>query len=286
MEIYIDGHALDATLENEKTVGDILASLEGWLSGAKRRLAAIAIDGNKISSNNLDAAFLLDLANCVRIDVETSSIMELYAEALLSARFYIEQKLGQKIEAKTHSETVCDIIVPSWDASGGRSFLGESYPVFAVKLDGFILRGTGDGKKLEAEIGERLTELANPVAALISMKETIHDITARLESLPLDIQMGKDREASETVFAFSEIAGRIFRILSFTPKSAAGHSENDTFFEEFSGVLKEFLSAYEMRDSVLIGDLAEYEVSPRLSELYERLSTTDTQQNIAEVKAS
>jgi hypothetical protein len=278
MEIYIDGHALDAALENEKTVGELLASLEEWLSGAKRRLAALSIDGKKINADKLDAAFLLDLAGCARIDVETSSIMELYAEALLSARFYIEQK--------GYSDAAGAIIVSSWETSGARSFLGESYPVFADKLDGFILRGTGDGKKLEAEIDERLFELSNPEAALVSMKETIHDITARLESLPLDIQMGKDREASETVFAFSETAGRIFRILSFTPKPAAGHSENDTFFEEFSGVLKEFLSAYEMRDSVLIGDLAEYEVSPRLAELYDRLSASDTRQNAAEVKAS
>jgi hypothetical protein len=51
--------------------------------------------------------------------------------------------------------------------------------------------------------------------------------------------------------------------------------------EEFAGVLKEFLSAYETRDSVLIGDLAEYEVSPRLAELYGRLSAADTRQDTA-----
>lgn len=283
MEIYIDGHALDATLENEKTVGDLLASLEEWLSGAKRRLAAVTIDGRKIGADSLDAAFSLGLAGCTRLDVETSSIIELYVEALLAARFHIEQK--------AHSDTAGDIITRSWDTSGGRSFLGEAYPVFAARLDGFILRGTGDKKKLVLEIEERLSELANPEDALVSMKETIHDITARLESLPLDIQMGKDREASETVFLFSETTDRIFRILSFAPKPAAKphaalHSENDTFFEEFSGVLKEFLSAYETRDSVLIGDLAEYEVSPRLSELYNRLSAVDTRQNAAGEKAS
>ena len=279
MEIYIDGHSLDAALENEKTVGDLLASLEDWLSGAKRRLAAVTIDGRKIGADSMDAAFSLDLAGCTRLDVETASVIELYAEALLAARLHIEQKM--------RADTACDVIARSWDTSGGRSFLGEAYPVFASRLDGFILRGTGDIKKLEAEIEERLSELADPEAALVSMKETIQDITARLESPPLDMQMGKDREAGETVFAFSEAAGRIFRILSFAPKSAAApYAENDVFFEEFSGVLKEFLSAYETRDSVLIGDLAEYEVSPRLSELYDRLSAVDTRQNAAGEKAS
>jgi hypothetical protein len=36
------------------------------------------------------------------------------------------------------------------------------------------------------------------------------------------------------------------------------------YIDEFSTALKELASAYENNDTVLVGDLAEYELSPRL----------------------
>jgi hypothetical protein len=136
------------------------------------------------------------------------------------------------------------------------------------------------------------------------MKEKIYDITARLEVLSLNMQMGKDREATETVYEFSKVTEKLFRIIHLLPAAAGGAGDVSSFtgdvssltgessltgdvssltgdvssltgdlvfFEEFAGVLKEFFHVYQARDSVLAGDLAEYEVSPRLLELYDRL---------------
>jgi hypothetical protein len=43
--------------------------------------------------------------------------------------------------------------------------------------------------------------------------------------------------------------------------------------EEFGAALKELLAAYEVRDAVLVGDLAEYELAPRLRGLYAAINT-------------
>jgi hypothetical protein len=40
------------------------------------------------------------------------------------------------------------------------------------------------------------------------------------------------------------------------------------FTDEFGAALKELCSAYDTQDSVLVGDLAEYELAPRLTKLY------------------
>ena len=40
------------------------------------------------------------------------------------------------------------------------------------------------------------------------------------------------------------------------------------YLTEFGAALKELLAAYEQRDAVLVGDLAEYELAPRLRDLY------------------
>ena len=41
----------------------------------------------------------------------------------------------------------------------------------------------------------------------------------------------------------------------------------NVFYSELNKVLKELLEAFKLKDSVLIGDLMEYEMAPRLEEL-------------------
>jgi hypothetical protein len=45
------------------------------------------------------------------------------------------------------------------------------------------------------------------------------------------------------------------------------------FIDDFGAALKELLAAYEAKDAVLVGDLAEYEVAPRLRSLYAAIKT-------------
>jgi hypothetical protein len=263
MDIYIDGNVLDVTLEAEKTVGDLFVSLEKWLSDTGFRFAAFALDGKNIHASDVEKAFSTNLSEVSRIEVKTASVTELYAETLLDAAFFLNKYSTAEAQGK-------EKIVTEWETSGGRSFLLKDHPAFAKKIDDYFSLGTGDGTKLEGEIAERLHEITNPEAALLSIKENIYDITARLEVLSLNMQMGKDREATETVYLFSRAAEKLFRIIPLMP-AVANDTESRTFFEEFTGVLKEFFTAYKAQDSVLAGDLAEYEVSPRLIELYDRL---------------
>ena len=43
------------------------------------------------------------------------------------------------------------------------------------------------------------------------------------------------------------------------------------FFAEFNNTLRNLLDAYEQRDTVLVGDIAEYEIAPKLRNLYDAL---------------
>jgi hypothetical protein len=264
MDIYIDDNMLDVSLETEQTVGDLFVSLEKWLSDTGFRFTAFQLDGKNIPVSEVEKAFSTDLREVARIDVKTASVAQLYSETLLDAAFFLN-----KYRADTGNNGKKEI-AHEWEESGGRSFLTADHPGFAKKMDDYLLRGSGDGAKLSEEIAERLGEIADPEAALLSIKEKIYDITARLEVFSLNMQMGKDREATETVFMFSQTAEKLFRLIPLIP-AAAKDAELRAFFEEFTGVLKEFLSAYKAEDSVLAGDLAEYEVSPRLIELYDRL---------------
>jgi len=97
----------------------------------------------------------------------------------------------------------------------------------------------------------------------------------------LDMQTGKDLRAAETLQLFSQMAQKLFRII-YIHKTEGLSLETmtidslsvQTFFEEFNSALSELSEAYESRDTVLAGDIAEYELAPRFLKLYSFLKNT------------
>ena len=56
MELYLNEQKLDITLENEKTVGDVLRSFEQTASQNKCATVGIKIDGKQIEAQDFDKA--------------------------------------------------------------------------------------------------------------------------------------------------------------------------------------------------------------------------------------
>jgi hypothetical protein len=109
-------------------------------------------------------------------------------------------------------------------------------------------------------------------------ENAVSDIAGRLEDLPLDIQTGKDGRAAETIQLFTRLGEKLFRLL-FALKSSGLSIEGflvdggpvKNFMDDFSAALRELTAAYENSDAVLVGDLAEYELAPRLIKLFKAL---------------
>jgi hypothetical protein len=101
-----------------------------------------------------------------------------------------------------------------------------------------------------------------------------------MEDLPLDIQTGKDARAAETVQIFSTVTEKLLRIFALlklegfiTDTLVIDAMPFDAFIDNFNAALKEMLAAYEIKDAVLAGDLAEYELAPRLRSFYAAIKT-------------
>jgi hypothetical protein len=78
-----------------------------------------------------------------------------------------------------------------------------------------------------------------------------------------------------TVSFFSGVAEKVFRIFNVLRAEGFPVTETTvadmpiiTYMGEFGNALGEMLAAYKQRDTVLVGDLAEYEMAPRLRGLY------------------
>jgi hypothetical protein len=271
MEILINGSPADITLETEKTIGDILSGLDQWLEGNGGRLSGILIDGKKIEPDGLGEAFGRSLGGIGSLDFTVSSWGELAAEALLSLEAICGAWEGLSFDSRGEARE-------RWEGSAAAAFLASEIPdMYDFAARSLAGEGLSPGN-LRLLVTERLQELENPGEEINRTEGLVSAVAGRLEDLPLDIQTGKDGRAAETMQLFSRIAEKLFRFLFILKVSGLppetlvidGRNVKD-FISEFNSALKELNAAYENRDAVLIGDLAEYELAPRLIKFFTAL---------------
>jgi hypothetical protein len=273
MNISINGSPVDVTLEKEKTLGDVLVDLEGWLQGSGHYVSGITIDGEKANALSFSDLVDRDLPGIKNIDVFTSSWADLAAEALLDTRADAEDY--EKMEFGERA-----LFGEKWARSPQARHLEANFPDL-FKTARAVFSGMGlRPVEFHSLIDERIREMKDPMEELASLSQITAGIAGRLEDLPLDLQTGKDGRASETVQVFSGLMEKILRLFGLLRAEGfdLSHLTVDAmpvynYIDEFRAALKEFLAACESKDVVLAGDLAEYELAPRLRNLYQAINT-------------
>ena len=271
MNICINEKPADITLDTEKTLGDILSGIEQWISPSGNRIHGISVNGQIVEEDTLPEVFDREIKDISKLDISVSSYRELAAEAL-----------GALLETCiSYGDAAFDErarIAGTWEKSAAARFLQTDISDMH-DLAGLTLSGEGlSPADLSILIEERLREIADPGRETISCEAVVGNIAGRMEELPLDIQTGKDQRAAETIQLFSRVGEKLFRIffilksdgLSLDTFVVDGHPVR-AFMEEFNAALAELSAAYENRDTVLVGDLAEYELAPRLVKFFTAL---------------
>jgi len=268
MEIKINDKILDVTLDNENTLGDVLAGLEQWLINSGHRISEIKIDGQAVKASMLEDAFSREVKTIKCIDVYTNVIAELTAASLLNLLEDIKEyePLGFEDKAKFFT---------NWKNSATAQFISAEMPDLFAFCGNTFTNGDVSSETLYSITEEILREVNEPKTELKNVGPVLNEICVRLVDLPLDIQTGKDARAAQTIQLFSAITEKIFRIFKqleiqgYLAAEKAGKEKPLTqLVTEFKNVLNDLLEAYEKNDSVLVGDITEYEASPKLKELY------------------
>lgn len=270
MEIRIDGKTADVTLEEEKNIGQVVASLEQWLSNSAHRLSGLLVDGKEISSSSLEKVFSMDIDSINTLDIKTSSVADLTAECLSNILDDINNFQTLKHEDKNK-------FIENWKQSPQANFTLESMPdLFNVLVGAF----SGTGFNLNSAFSiteERLREVKEPLEELNKVKPLLDETCGRLTDLSLDVQTGKDARAAQTIQLFSGITEKMLRLTN--QLDLQGYLKDKPFTQivnELGNIIKELLDAYTRHDTVLVGDLAEYEACPKLKELYDILKSGET----------
>ena len=101
-----------------------------------------------------------------------------------------------------------------------------------------------------------------------------------MEGVPVALQSGKNAEVSESIKRLADSIEQFCHVATlaslfpetFSTSSLNGISFKD-FFAEFSPILKDFEDALQNNDTVMLGDLSEYEICPRLKEISKALQS-------------
>ena len=278
MEIRINGKIADITLDKEKTIGDVMAGLEQWLAGPGHRLSGFSIDGQAAVLSQFEDFFSKEIDAVKVLDVSTISVAELAAESLINLLADIEEYENLNFEDK-------NIFFNNWNEKAQSLFIKEQMPdLYGVFIN--LFSGQINPRVVYSITEERLREVKDPPAEFSNIQPLVEETCARLTDLALDIQTGKEGRAAQTIQIFSSISEKILRVIRqlniqgyLSQKADDGKPFNQTI-GEFGSLIKDLHEAYEKHDTILVGDLAEYEASPKLQELYTAILKNIDSKNI------
>lgn len=191
MEIFINNQKADITLDNERTLREVLSALETEFSKHDATTVTIFVNGNAVTADEFEKYSDLAIEDVNKLELTTVS---------------------------------------------------------------------------QEDIKNSFIEIGNIFSILVE----------DLKQIALQFQSGQDSNAVNTVKKLADSIDMFCHVATlsslfpekFDSIQIDGKSISE-FFDDFSSVLTEFEQALQNSDSVLVGDLAEYEISPRLISITE-----------------
>lgn len=273
----VNGIASEAEVRN-RTIGEVLSELDERAESSGLIIVEIRLDGEALDPDELPGL-------STRLATEDGAI-ELYAEPAAALKARALATLLELVSASTSAlgadGAAIAMAKEAW-SSFRRSFGGLFSAEEASFLDAFEARLEPDGSRDEAAklaeslssfFGERLLELKDPAESMLAAAKVFDSIKEDLSEVPVRLQTGKDAEAMKTMVLAIELIHKTVRIMPEFSRRIDGQAiavdgtPLPEFYGAFNGVLRELAGAFENKDGILIGDLAEYELKPRLESFF------------------
>jgi len=286
LEIRINDTVLDFTLENEENLGEVIEQIDLWLQGSDLVLTSITFDDKELLSlpspewQNIpvEKVKTLKLAAKPRYEILATNMetilefLSLLQKALENHDINLLEELQEGFCVMT--ESVTKHLPGSQQtelALAELSNLVNSISWEKAEVD----KALHLTKQLAETFTRLLTEISNPVKALNSLTLELEQCISEISDVSLLLQTGKDRKAMETIIRFTELNENLIRVFLNLKKNRRKEIEKlaidgmslEKFYTELNVILKELVEAFQAQDSVLIGDLLEYEIAPRLESI-------------------
>ena len=193
--------------------------------------------------------------------------------------FYIN---NQKVDVQIEDEQTVGDVLRSFEATCEENeaavigIIVDGQAITAELFDEESKKPLGKDTKFEFSIVTK-----NDIkASFVKLSELFDALAAQMEDVPVALQSGKNLEVSESIKKLADSIDQFCHIATlaslfpdtFNPEKLKG-LDFKVFFEDFSPILKDFEDALQNNDTVMLGDLSEYEICPRLKEISKALKT-------------
>lgn len=194
--------------------------------------------------------------------------------------FYIN---GDKVDVQIEGEkTIGDVL-----HSFAQECENNKAAVIGIKINNESVSADMFDEISKEELSEN-TKFDFNVVTETAIKESFANLAGYLQTLAEEIEEvpslfinGKGNEANNSIKKLADAIDQFCHVAALASlfpdtfnTTKIGDKNFTQFFEDFSPILTDFENALASNDTVLVGDLCEYEICPRLHEMATSLSTS------------
>jgi hypothetical protein len=298
MTISLNGEPFDITLENEKTLNELFIGLSEWLNNLDYEITGFVLDGQELEISNINEWKSTLLETITNLDIKAISGSDKYISDLQTLYQYITLLLNA-IESENTTLTndllaelpyvtsTLDSFLAKKDISDSGTVKLTEHIDYFLKTDNKTSNGNRKLLKLLNNIKfilqTRIKEVTTPFTEISKTAEDLKNLIPLISDVSVMLQTGDDKQAMDSVLSFIELSEKLIRIFPFLKefgytdirKLSINSESFDDFYKDLNGILTELLEAFNIKDSILIGDLMEYEIAPRINKLLEYLSMVE-----------
>lgn len=282
MQILVNQEPVEYTLEDESSLGDVVDGLAVWLRSGRFTITALDVNDTSYPIHDRSLWQDMELQEVDRLAIEALPF-SLAEEAALVALDEYCNLLSHAV--KLRDETAFADVAA--ELPYVRKRLSSLFPMLADgQGNATVLAGFGLGEARLPDAGEtdallasvdglrtiiasRLREHLDPAREIAMALGRLHGIAADLVDVPVKLQTNEEPHAMQSVVTFTELLGRVLRLLPLVEHDPHGLDTRAirSFAEAVTPHLAALQDAFEAHDTVMIGDLFEYEVAPLLGTL-------------------
>ena len=297
MKLLINDNPVDMQLQGEQTAFEVVRQLDGWLAEQGHALIGLAINDEVVElaatawrATPVSAieVMAVDAPNQHQLRLANLVVLNEYAESLNSQLLALsngQSTLPAILEAIKRYPEVKPALSYLSDSQGNTGkpdgFAIETDRIFAESYQGdgsfnasilpLMARQVNAMMVLSAD---RINEATKPVHEARTTAAILQELMPRLGMVSTHILTGNAKEAFDTILQFSELLAKLLRLFwlmleNLAPGAEAPYSRQD--LQDWARMVNECLNqitaALDGQDTVMLGDLLEYELPQHIEKL-------------------
>lgn len=285
MQVLLNHEPIDITLQDEKTLGDLLIGITHWLDENGLFLLGFSIDGEEQKLDESDSWKDIGLESISEIDIWANHpvLMQKNQLELISEYFNLMESTVIEHKEEKHkliqgSQEILDQIplvmksldpiFPEADALA-KTFLqdladklpkGESNPDWNRMFN-----------TVKLLLQERIREYSSPKVELLTTMEILQRLQEPLSMVSTQLQNGETDLALHSIQTLVEIIHKLARCMDIFTRHPEYTTELGKSLQEkgnrLNELLEELVTGMEQQDIVLMGDILEYELNDIFKEI-------------------